>query len=70
LLSGGGPSKGAGIIAGETDLLVTWLYKLTITKSLYNAGSVIGILTFIITASMTLIFYRNSKAYKEEDTFQ
>lgn len=72
LLTGGGPTKGAGLIAGETDLLVTWLYKLTITASppLYNAGSVIGILTFLITSILTLIFYRNSKAYKEEDTFQ
>ena len=25
---------------------------------------------FIITATITLITYRNSKAYKEEDTFQ
>lgn len=70
LLTGGGPSKGTGVVAGETDLLVTWLYKLTIDNQLYNAGSVIGILTFIITSMLTLIFYRNSKAYKEEDTFQ
>jgi len=69
LTTGGGPTDGSSI-AGRTDLLVTWLYKMTIDKGIYNAGSIIGILTFIITASLTLVCYRNSKAYKEEDTFQ
>lgn len=71
LTTGGGPSKGAGMTAGHTDLLVTWLFKLTMDGgSKYNAGSIIGILTFMITAFLTLICYRNSKAYNEEDTFQ
>ncbi|MCR5184563.1 MAG: sugar ABC transporter permease [Bacilli bacterium] len=71
LLTGGGPSVvGGTYVAGETDLLVTWLYKLTIDNGEYNTGAVVGILTFIITATITLIAYRNSKSYKEEDTFQ
>lgn len=57
-------------VGGGTDLLVTWLYSVTITNKQYNTGAVIGILTFIITATITLITYRRSKAYKEEDTFQ
>jgi arabinogalactan oligomer/maltooligosaccharide transport system permease protein len=69
LTTQGGPAV-EGSIAGKTDLLVTWLYKMTIDESIYNAGSIIGILTFCITAFITLIAYRNSKAYKEEDTFQ
>ncbi|MFA7032638.1 MAG: sugar ABC transporter permease [Bacilli bacterium] len=71
LLTGGGPSvTGGTYVAGETDLLVTWLYKLTIDNGEYNTGAVIGIFTFLITATITLITYRRSKAYKEEDTFQ
>lgn len=69
LLSGGGPVV-PGNIAGETDLLVTWLYKLTIDEGDYNLGAVIGILTFLITSTITLLTYRRSKAYNEEDTFQ
>ena len=69
LLTGGLPAHGS-YTAGGTDLLVTWLYKLTIDSEQFNTGAVIGILTFIITATITLITYRNSKAYKEEDTFQ
>jgi arabinogalactan oligomer/maltooligosaccharide transport system permease protein len=69
LLTSGGPTV-PGYIAGSTDLLVTWLYKLTIDQSEYNIGSVIAIFTFIITATATLLTYRRSKAYKEEDAFQ
>jgi len=69
LLTGGAPGV-PGYKAGETDLLVTWLYKLTIDESEYNIGSVIAIITFIITATATLLSYRRSKAYKEEDAFQ
>ena len=56
--------------AGKTDLLVTWLYKLTIDNKDYNLGSVIGILVFIITATTSLIVYRQTGAYKNEEGFQ
>lgn len=69
LLTGGGPTY-PGYQAGGTDLLVTWLYKVTIDQGMYNTGAVIGIFTFLITATITLITYRRSKAYNEEDTFQ
>lgn len=71
LLTGGGPGVPNSIYkAGQTDLLVTWLYKLTIENGDYNTGAVIGILTFILTSTITLFTYRRSKAYNEEDTFQ
>ena len=69
LLTSGNPEV-KPYVGGGTDLLVTWLYKLTINNKQYNTGAVIGILTFIITATITLITYRRSKAYNEEDTFQ
>lgn len=69
LLSGGDPVTNLASTAGSTDLLVTWLYKLTIDKQYYNIGAVIGILTFIILAAGALFTYRNSKSYKEEGGF-
>ena len=69
LLSGGDPVTDLSSTAGKTDLLVTWLYKLTIDKQYYNIGAVIGILTFVILAIGALITYRNSKSYKEEGGF-
>ena len=69
LLSGGDPVVDMGATAGKTDLLVTWLYKLTVDKQYYNIGAVIGILTFIILAVGALFTYRRSKSYKEEGGF-
>ena len=69
LLSGGDPVTNLSSTAGKTDLLVTWLYKLTIDKQYYNIGAVIGIMTFIILAIGCLLTYRNSKSYKEEGGF-
>ena len=68
LLSGGGPTY-VGDTAGQTDLLVTWLYKLTIDQQYYNLGAVIGIMTFITLTIVTLITYRNSGSYKNEEAF-
>ena len=70
LLSGGGPGNLDYYFAGETDLLVTWLYKLTITEKDYKTGSVIGIAIFVISAVSSLIVYRNMKSYKDEEGFQ
>lgn len=69
LLSGGDPVTNLASTAGDTDLLVTWLYKLTIDKQYYNIGAVVGILTFVILAIGSLLTYRNSKSYKEEGGF-
>ena len=70
LLSGGGPDSLEYYYAGKTDLLVTWLYKLTITQKDYNLGAVIGILVFIILATLSLITYRRTGSYKDEGAFQ
>ena len=69
LLSGGGPTY-IGDSAGQTDLLVTWLYKLTIDNQQYNLAAVIGILTFVVLATVALITYRNSGSYKDEEGFK
>lgn len=69
LLSGGDPTP-VGSTAGKTDLLVTWLYKLTIDQQYYNIGAVIGIFTFVVLAIVSLITYRNTGSYKNEEGFQ
>ena len=70
LLTGGGPESLDYYHAGKTDLLVTWLYKLTITNKDYNLGAVIGILVFIILATFSILTYRKTSAYKDEEAFQ
>lgn len=68
LLSGGSPTP-VGSTAGKTDLLVTWLYKLTIDQQYYNLGAVIGIMTFVVLAIVALVTYRNTGSYKNEEEF-
>ena len=71
LLTGGGPSPtGSSVEAGKTDLLVTWLYKLSVDKQEYNLGAVVGIFTFIILAVISLVTYRSSGSYKDEEGFR
>lgn len=69
LLSNGAPTP-VGDSAGQTDLLITWLYKLTVDKGNYNVGAVIGILTFVVLGVVALITYRNSGSYKNEEGFR
>ena len=73
LLSGGGPGNNMLYSNGakSTDLLITWLYKLSLgTDRNYKLASVIGILVFIISATFSLIVYNKSSAVKGEDNFQ
>jgi arabinogalactan oligomer / maltooligosaccharide transport system permease protein len=70
LLSGGGPLSLDYYQAGKTDLLVTWLYKLTVNQQDFNLASAIGIIIFIISAVLSLIVYNTSSSAKKEDTFQ
>ncbi len=69
LLTKGDPVL-AGATAGKTDLLVTWLYKMTVDYQYYNLGAVIGIMTFIFLAIGSLLVYRRTKSYKDEEGFQ
>jgi arabinogalactan oligomer/maltooligosaccharide transport system permease protein len=75
LLTGGGPVDnlhyGGGSGAQSTDLLVTWLYRLTTDRNpRYNVASVIGIVIFVISALLSLITYNKSASAKGEDAFQ
>ena len=70
LFTGGGPVTDAGQTAGKTDLLVTWLYKLSVDQRDYNLAAVIGILTFVVLAVVSLVTYRSSGSYKDEEGFK
>ncbi len=74
LLTGGtvgfGDSRLVSAKAGDTDLLITWLYKLTVNENYYDIGSVIGIILFIIIAFISLIVYSRIGSNKNEEDFQ
>lgn len=56
--------------AGKTDLLVTWLYKLTVNYKDYSRASVIGIAVFVISVVFSLIAFNATSSAKNEEDFQ
>ena len=70
LLTGGGPFSLDYYQAGKTDLLVTWLYKLTVNRNDYSLASTIGIFIFILVSTCSLIVYNRTGAVQKEDQFQ
>ncbi|MDD6049921.1 MAG: sugar ABC transporter permease [Clostridiales bacterium] len=71
LLSQGKPlSVGLAGNAGSTDLLITWLYKMTVTDSNYKLAAVLGILVFVVCAVINLIVYNMIPSVKNEEDFQ
>jgi len=76
LLTGGGPNMTdvPGVLGapGETDLLVTWLFKMITTSepAAYNLASVIGIMVFVVVAGISLVVYNVMPSIKNEEDFQ
>ena len=68
-LTAGGPDNDKLYNAGDTDLLVTWLYKLTVDKADYSLAATIGILVFIFCATLSLITFNMTKSAKNEEEF-
>ncbi len=68
LLTAGAPQSIENT-AGSTDLLVTWLYKLSVDQQKYNMAAVIGILTFIVLSVVSLVTYRSSGSYQNEEGY-
>ncbi len=57
-------------LASDTDLLINWLYKLSVDNNYYSIGAAISLIIFLITAAMSLSVYVRSAAYQQEDTYQ
>ena len=77
LLSQGAPSFHANIPTsygdvGQTDLLITWIYKMSMQgdEKNYAVACVLGILVFLVIAAISLIFYGRSNSVKNEEDFQ
>ncbi|MBQ1508430.1 MAG: ABC transporter permease subunit, partial [Erysipelotrichaceae bacterium] len=74
LLTGGGPDNlklltSAGA-AGDTDLLITWLFKITTgAEAKYYLASVIGIMIFVVVSILSLIAYNVMPSTRNEEDF-
>ena len=61
-----------GVSVNHTDLLITWLYKMTLNsaETQYYMASVIGILVFVVVAVLSLIVYNVIPSTKNEEDFR
>lgn len=74
LLTGGAPinfeATSPGGTLGYTDLLVTWLFKISVNDSKFYMASVIGILVFLVVSVISLIVYSLLPSTRNEEDFQ
>jgi len=63
----GGANKGyTTAFAGDTDILISWMYTLTVEEKYYNMASVFSILIFIVVGSITAWNYSRTRSFKED----
>lgn len=66
LFNNGGPAV-AGSNAGGTDILVSWIYKLTMSSSQYAIAATITILLSIFVVGLALWQFRATKSFKQDE---
>lgn len=66
-LTGGGPANPNYQFAGHTDLLISWIYKLTIDFRMYNMATVVSFAIFVVVGSISAWNFSRTKAFREED---
>lgn len=66
-LTDGNPINPKYKFAGSTDILITWIYKLTKDNRQFAMASVMSILIFILIGSISVWNFLRTKSFKEED---
>ena len=68
LFNGGGPFEPTkyGNIAGSSDLLISYIYKLTIQKQYQGIGSAITLIVSLVLIFIAWFGFSRSKAFREE----
>ncbi|WP_110113082.1 sugar ABC transporter permease [Bacillus sp. CGMCC 1.16541] len=66
LFNGGGPAV-AGQTAGSTDILISWIYELTLSSAQYGKAAAITMLLSLIVISVALWQFKRTKSFQEED---
>lgn len=70
ILTDGNPVNAAFKYAGHTDILITWIFKMTYDQYKYHMASVITIIIFLIVASISAFAFSRTKSFNEEDMIQ
>ncbi len=68
-ITGGGPGDLTAVergYAGQTDILISWMYRLTVDWQIYNMASVFSVLIFIVVGSVTAWNLSKTNAFTED----
>ncbi|PTX65001.1 carbohydrate ABC transporter membrane protein 1 (CUT1 family) [Melghirimyces profundicolus] len=69
LFNEGGPPI-PGSTAGGTDILISWVYKLTFDSFKYNYAAAVTIIIALVVMSISVYQFRRTRSFKEEDLIQ
>ncbi|WP_300381601.1 sugar ABC transporter permease [Clostridium sp.] len=64
-LTQGGPINPNMQFAGDTDILISWIYKLTLNQQMYDIAAVMSVLLFIIVGSISYWNFKRTVSFKE-----
>lgn len=67
-ITGGGPNSGVASrgFAGDTDILISWMYTLTVDYSIFNMASVFSVLIFLFVGTLTAWNLSRTRAFQED----
>ena len=65
-LTQGGPVNPNFIHAGQTDILISWIFKLTLDEQMFNLAAVLSIIIFLAIGGISTWNFTRTKAFKEE----
>lgn len=66
LLTEGGPINPEYRFAGHTDILITWIYKLTLDFQQYQIASVVSIIIFLFLSGIAVWQFRRMNSFKDD----
>lgn len=66
LFNGGGPAV-PGQNAGGTDILISWIYSLTMNSAQYGKAAAITMILSLIVITIALWQFRRTRSFQEED---
>ncbi len=64
-LTEGGPVNPKYQLAGDTDILISWIYKLTLNHQIYDMAAVMCIILFLMIAVVSFWNFKRTNAFKE-----
>lgn len=64
-LTQGGPINAEMQFAGDTDILISWIYKLTLNQQMYDIAAVMSVLLFLIVGAVSYWNFKRTVSFKE-----